>query len=68
MIKKIAILYADGTYDEINQDYFKALGNYSDSTNLPADGVVMKEIKEVLIYYTNGQFSKIIPFSETKVK
>ena len=61
MIKKITVLYTDGTYDDVGEDYFKTLDkiNYKNLENSDLENKSLKEIKEVYVYYMSGQYVRV---------
>lgn len=52
MIKKITIFYFDGTFEDIDASYFNKIEACQDTN--------VKQIKEILIYFTNGKYTKIV--------
>lgn len=52
MIKKITIFYVDNTFEDIDADYF--------NLNVLCEDTSTKSIKEILIYFTNGKYTKIV--------
>lgn len=70
MIKKITVLYLDGTYEDVDQEYFK---NLDKMNQLSLDDKTVKDhkrkdIREVCVYYFNGQYTKVSELDNTKVK
>lgn len=70
MIKKITVLYLDGTYEDVDQEYFK---NLDKMNQLSPDDKALKDHKrksigEICVYYFNGQYVKISELDNAKVK
>jgi len=60
MIKKITIFYVDNTFEDIDAEYFNDKVLCADTDT--------KSIKEILIYFTNGKYTKIVNSSDTQLK
>lgn len=61
MIKKITVLYTDGTYDDIGDDYFKALDkiNYKNLENSDLENQSLKENKKYEVNLLNEEKMEI---------